>query len=219
MIGAIIGGAAALGSALIGGIASANANKRANKLLNELKKENRQWYEIERSSDYTRRSDVQAALTRQRELLDEYAARARATNAVAGGSEASIASQQQAAANSIAQTAGNIASAAAERRDEVERQYRNTNAQLTMQQIGQYRQQAGQAAQAGAQGVNAGLSSIAALTNNTAGPEQTPQPTAIQSGPILSAPINTDLSPSSIPGPTTGILSPDELPRIRKSNT
>ena len=165
MIGSLISAGISVASKVIGGIKSAQANKRAAQLLKQQQQDNENWRNIERSQDYTQRSDAQAAITRQRELLDEYASRSRATNVVAGGSEASIASQQQAAASSLAETGSNLATAAAQHKDAVEKEYRDRKAQLSQQQVEMYQQQAQQAAQAGAQGGESGMSGIAAFAD------------------------------------------------------
>lgn len=160
MVTAAIGGALALGSAIYGGIKSSVANNRARQLIDQQRKDNRQWYEIQMAKDYTRRSDVQAAITRQRELLQEQYDRARATNAVAGGTDASLAAQQKAAGQSLSQTMTDIASQASSFKDNIERQYRAQDAALNQQQAASHQQQAAQTAQAASQAVNAGISLV-----------------------------------------------------------
>lgn len=154
---AAIGGVAALGSAIYGGIKSANANNKARDLIANQRKDNRDWYNLRMSQDYTQRADVQAAIKRQRELLNEQYERARATNVVAGGTDEALALQQQAANQSLSQTMTDIAAQAGSYKDNVEQQYRQQDAALNQQEVQSYQQQAQQAAQAGSQGVNAGL--------------------------------------------------------------
>ena len=154
---AAIGGVAALGSAIYGGIKSANANNKARDLIQQQRRDNRDWYNLRMSQDYTQRADVQAAIKRQRELLKEQYQRAKATNVVAGGTDEALALQQQAANKSVSDTMTDIAAQAANYKDNVERQYRAQDAALNQQEVQNYQQQAAQTAQAASQGVNAGL--------------------------------------------------------------
>lgn len=157
MWSAIIGGVAALGSAIYGGIKSAQANNNARRLIERQRDDNRGWYNLRMSQDYTQRADVQAAIKRQRELLNEQYQRAKATNVVAGGTDEALALQQQAANKSVSDTMTDIAAQAANYKDNVEQQYRAQDAALNQQQVQNYQQQAAQTAQAASQGVNAGL--------------------------------------------------------------
>lgn len=154
---AIGGGLAALGSAIYGGITSAKANNKARDLIAQQRNDNKAWYDLRMSQDYTLRTDVQAAIKRQRELLDEQYRRARATNVVAGGTDEALALQQQAANKSLSDTMTDVAAQAAAYKNNVEQQYRAQDAALNQQQVQNYQQQAAQTAQAASQGVNAGL--------------------------------------------------------------
>lgn len=154
---AIAGGVAALGGAIYGAISSSvNANK-ARQLISDQRAENKAWYDAKNKEDYTQRADVQAAINKQRELLDEQYKRARATNIVAGGTDESLALQKAAANKSLSDTMTDVAAAGADYKDNIEQQYRAQDAALNQQQAQTYQQQAAQAAQAGAQVVNAGV--------------------------------------------------------------
>ncbi len=151
MIGAAIGTAVQLGTAIYGAVKSAQLNKEANKLISDQRKENKKWYDQKMAEDYTQRSDAQAVLKKQRELLDEQYKRARATNVVAGGTDESLALQQQAANKSMSDTMTNIASQASAYKDNAEQQYRAQDAALNQQQAAQLRQQASDVSQAAGQ--------------------------------------------------------------------
>lgn len=157
LVSSIIGGVGALGSAIYGAAASAKANNRARRLIQQQRDDNREWYNIKSAQDYTQRADVQAAIKRQRELLDEQYKRARATNAVAGGTDEALALQKKAANQAMAQTMTDVAAGAANYKDNIEQQYRSQDAALNQQQAQSYQQQAAQTAQAASQAVNAGL--------------------------------------------------------------
>ena len=151
MVGAIVGAAAQVGSSIYGAIKSSQANQRAMDLLQSRKEENKKWYEERMSEDYTQRADVQNVLRKQRELLSEQYKRARATNVVAGGTDESLAMQQQAANEIMGETMGNIAAQAESYKEAVENQYRTTDAALAQQEMGIHQQQAQSIANAAGQ--------------------------------------------------------------------
>lgn len=135
MVGQIIGAATQIGASVYGAIKSSQANKRAQQMLQNQKDENQKWYDQKMAEDYMQRSDVQNVLRKQRELLQEQYKRARATNVVAGGTDESLALQQQAANQAMGDTMANIAAQASSYKEGVENQYRAQDAALTQQQI------------------------------------------------------------------------------------
>lgn len=155
-----IGLTAALGGAIYGGVKSGKLNRKAEMILRNQKVDNQQWYNVKQAQDYTQRADVQAAIQKQRELLDEQYQRARATNVVTGGTDEALALQKQAANNSLAQTATDIAARSAEYKDEVENKYLNRKAALEDQERLNYQQRAAATAQAASQVVNSGLNLV-----------------------------------------------------------
>lgn len=160
LVSSIIGGIGALGSAIYGAISSSKANNKARSLIAQQREDNRRWYDTKMNQDYTLRADVQRALTKQRELLDEQYDRARKTGVVSGASDASVALQKEAANKAVAEATADIAAAGAQHKDNVEAKYRAQDAALNQQQAQSYQQQAAQVAQAASQGVNAGLGLI-----------------------------------------------------------
>lgn len=135
MVGTLIGAAAQVGSSIYGAIKSSQANKRAEKLLQNQRDENQKWYDQKMSEDYSQRTDVQNVLRKQRELLQDQYKRARATNVVAGGTDESLALQQQAANDAMGDTMADIAANADTYKEGVENQYRTQDAALNQQQI------------------------------------------------------------------------------------
>lgn len=136
MVGAAIGTAAQVGASIYGAIKSSQANKKAMDILKAQKDENKKWYEERMGEDYLQRADVQNVLRKQRELLGEQYKRARATNVVAGGTDESLAMQQEAANEVLGDTMGNIAAQAESYKEGVENQYRTTDAALAQQEMG-----------------------------------------------------------------------------------
>ena len=151
MIGAIIGAAAQVGSSIYGAVKSSQANKRAQQMIQNQRDENKKWYDPRMAEDYMQRSDVQNVLRKQRELLSEQYQRARATNIVAGGTDESLALQQQAANEAMGNTMADIAANAANYKDSVENQYRAQDAALNQQQMGVEQTKAQSIAQAAGQ--------------------------------------------------------------------
>ena len=135
MVGQLIGAAAQIGSSIYGAIKSSQANKRAEQLLQNQREENKKWYDQKMNEDYMQRSDVQNVLRKQRELLSEQYQRARATNIVGGGTDESLALQQQAANQAMGDTMANIAAQSSSYKEGVENQYRAQDAALNQQQI------------------------------------------------------------------------------------
>ncbi len=169
---AAIGAATALGSAIYGAIKSRNANRKASNLISTLKNDNRRWYESEMAQDYTQRSDTQAILKKQKELLEAQYNKARATNVVAGGTDEALAMQKAQANDTLADTMTNIAAQASAHKDNINQQYRQQNTALTQQQAGVYTGQGQQVAQAAGQGVSAGLNLVGTGLESTNTPKK-----------------------------------------------
>lgn len=136
MVGAIIGAAAQVGSSIYGAIKSSQAAKKAQEMLEGQQRKNEKWYEMRMAEDYLQRSDNQNILRKQSEMLKEQYQKARATNIVAGGTDESLALQQQAANKAMGDTMAEIAANAADYKEGIEQQYRTKDDAITQQQIG-----------------------------------------------------------------------------------
>ena len=162
----VLGGALQAGSAIYGTIASANADKQRQSELDAQRRSNRQWYEKKMNEDYTMRSDVQNLLRKQRDMLDEQYRRARATNIVAGGTDESLALQQQAANQAMGETLSNVAATAVNAKDAAEQQYLAQENALSQQQQQVYANKANAIAQAAGQGAQMGGNMLASGLEN-----------------------------------------------------
>lgn len=160
LVTSLIGAAGALGSAIYGAIKSSKANNKARALIQQQRDENKRWYDTKMNQDYTLRADVQRAINKQRELLDENMKRMRAAGIVGGASDGAVAMAKESANKATAEATADIAAAGANYKDQVEAQARATDAALNQQQAQSYQQQAAQAAQAASQGVNAGVNLV-----------------------------------------------------------
>lgn len=183
MVGQILGAATQVGASIYGAIKSSEANKRAEQLIQNQRDENKKWYDQKMAEDYMQRSEVQNVLRKQRDLLQEQYQRARATNLVAGGTDESLALQQQAVNQIMGDTMGNIAASASAYKDSVEQQYRSQDAALNQQQIGVEQARANSIAQAAGQVGRAvsGLMTGAGTTN----PDEAKAAAAKDNRPIL----------------------------------
>ena len=179
MVGTILGTAAQVGGAIYGAVKSSEANKKAMDLIAKQRDENKKWYEAEMAEDYTKRADVQNVLRKQKELFNEQYQRAKATNLVAGGTDESLALQQEKANAQMGETMANVAAQSAAHKDAAKAQYRAQDAALNQQEIGVYQNQANAIAQAAGQmgkaasglatGIENGLSAAATEATNGAG--------------------------------------------------
>jgi len=153
----IAGAVTAAVGATAGAAGSAIHNKKMRDMIQGQRDENRQWYNAKKAEDYTLRTDSQAVINKQRELLSEHYKNARGTNVVAGGSDEALALQQQAANNAMADTMQGIAANASAYKEGIERQYREEDNRLVQQMAGTEAAQAKAAAEAGSQVAQAGV--------------------------------------------------------------
>lgn len=170
MIGAITAGlglATQVGGAIGGAIAGSKAGKRAREIISARKDENKKWYDEKMSEDYLQRSEIQNVLRKQKELIGEQMKRARATNIVAGGTDESLALQQQGAMDTLGETTANVAANATAAKDAAEQQYRQTDAALDQQMAESYQQQAQQISNAAGQLSQAGATMLSSGLNNS----------------------------------------------------
>ena len=156
----IMGGATALGGAIAGAIKSAKFNNKARALTQKERDDNVAWWNMKKATDYTQRTDAQAIFNKQRDILADRYKTARATNVVAGGTDASEALQKEAANDAMAQTMGAVAENASAQLDAAEQQYRATDAALAQQQIAGLYQQGSDAAAAGSQAIASGINLV-----------------------------------------------------------
>ena len=126
MIGAIIGGALAIGSAIAGGIASSEKNKEAKRTLEEQQRRNRQFYLNEISKDYTQRADTQNLLRKQREMYADRMKSLQGLQAVTGATGAAVAAEKEAVNKAMGEAAAGIAAQNEQRKDALKRDYMNS---------------------------------------------------------------------------------------------
>lgn len=127
--GAIGAGLGAVGS-IFGGIAASRAMKRVKNNLQQQRRQNQDWYDRRYNEDATQRADAQAILTRTEESIRNRKRQAAGTQAVMGGTEESVATAKARNNQALAQAATNIAINGEARKDAIESQYQQRDANL-----------------------------------------------------------------------------------------
>lgn len=123
MLGAIISGAAGVGSMVTNAIAGSKAAKRAEKRIAQEKEDNENWYNRRYNEDATQRADAQRIITQTNDAIKKRNMASQGTQAVMGGTDASTAATQQANANGMANAVSAIAAQGDARKDKIEDQY------------------------------------------------------------------------------------------------
>ena len=165
---AAIGSLAATG---IGAATSAAANADALAALEADRAEDRRYYERLLNRDYVNSSENQGLLRRLQELQRKNYEQARATNVVAGGTDASLAAMQQAGNKVVTDVAGNIASRADAYKERVGAAKRASEKAYSQQMFGIERQKAQTIANAAGQATKAmaGLAAAGGSEDNPFG--------------------------------------------------
>lgn len=129
----LIGSALGAVGSIFGGISASNAMKKARKRVEQQKEENQDWYNRRYNEDATQRADAQRILTLTEDDIKNRNRNVAGTQAVMGGTDESTAATK--AANSAAQAnaAATIATNAEQRKDAIEGQYKERDAQLENQ--------------------------------------------------------------------------------------
>ena len=135
LIGGIIGGIGSAVSGIAGGIAGRKARKRNEQILNAAQERAENWYDQEYNSDFTQRSDAQAALNNARQILNERYNRTQGAAAVTGATDESVAQQKEANNQVIADVTSNIAERADAYKEQVRANYENQMANIDQARI------------------------------------------------------------------------------------
>ena len=133
MLGGIIGGSVGALGGIFGGISKNKMLKKMRKMINEQKRENQDWYDRRYNEDATQRADAQAILTQTADMIKRRNQQSAGTQAVMGGTEESTAAAKEANAKALSDATSQIAVAGAQRKDQIEGQYRERQHQLDEQ--------------------------------------------------------------------------------------
>ena len=130
LLGGIIGGAVGALGGIFGGSSKNKMLKRQMAMVNEMKKENQNWYHRRYNQDATQRADAQAILTQTADMIRRRNQQSAGAQAVMGGTEESTAAAKEANAKALSDATSQIAVAGAQRKDQIEGQYRERQHQL-----------------------------------------------------------------------------------------
>lgn len=161
-IGALIGGAVAIGGGIISSRASKKAAERQQAELDKQKREERNWYDRRYNEDYTQTATAQSLLTKARQFADDSYKRAAGAAKVGGASTESAALAKQAGNKVVADVMGNIAAQGDARRDALDMQHMQTQKEFANQQMQIYQQQAAASQAAGNGIMSAGIGMLGA---------------------------------------------------------
>lgn len=123
MLGGLIGGALGAIGGIFGGISKNRMLKRQQRMVDEKKRENQDWYDRRYNEDFTQRADAQAMLTHTADMIRRRNQQAAGSAAVMGGTDESVAATKEANAKALADATSQIAVAGEQRKDKIEGQY------------------------------------------------------------------------------------------------
>lgn len=135
MAGTAITTGIALAGKAIGGIVNRHANRKAEKILQQQKQNNRSIFDRAYYEDALQRSENQHALTKTAELLRDSYNNAKGRQAIMGGTTDSLTATRAANADAIAKTTGQMAASASDKRDSALRTYESNNNAYLAQDI------------------------------------------------------------------------------------
>ena len=176
ILGAAISAAGGLVGSILGGIASRKARKRQEQILRDRERQATNLYNRDFYKDYTQTASAQSALRKAREVYDNYTNKLKATQAVTGGTQESVAAAKAAANKSIADATANIAAAGENSAQRAQDRYNAQKDSIDNARANIEADKARQSAAAGAQALNIGAKLAGALYDN--GASKTPQTAA-----------------------------------------
>lgn len=140
MLGTAIGAGLKIAGSIFGGIKASKAMRKYKQQIGQQKQENKSWFDRRYNENATQRADAQALMTNLRDAIRRRSENAAGTQAVAGGTEESVAAQKAADADAMSNAVSNINAMGEARKDQIEQQYQERedglNAQLGKVQVG-----------------------------------------------------------------------------------
>ena len=155
-----------IGSSILGGISASKAMKKVKANLERQKQENQDWFDRQYNEDATQRADAQRILTKTEDSIRARNRQAAGTAAVMGGTDESVAAAKAANNEALAEAASQIAVAGDARKDAIESQYQQRNADLENQLNNMEIEKANQIRQAAESMGEAGSNMAGAFLNN-----------------------------------------------------
>lgn len=130
LFGSIAGGVLGAAGSIFGGVKASKAMKRMKRNLEEQKRENQAWFDRRYNENATQRADAQQAISLMREEMKKRSQAAAGAQAVMGGTEESLAAAKAANNQALADATAQIAVNGERRKDAIEQQYQQRDAQL-----------------------------------------------------------------------------------------
>lgn len=140
MLGTAIEAGLKIAGSIFGGIKASKAMRKYKQQIEQKKQENKSWFDRRYNENATQRADAQALMTNLRDAIRRRSENAAGAQAVAGGTEESVAAQKAADADAMSNAVSNINAMGEARKDQIEQQYQERedglNAQLGKVQVG-----------------------------------------------------------------------------------
>lgn len=133
LIGSIAGGALGAVGSIFGGIKASKAMRRAKRNIEAQKQANQNGYDRRYNENATQRADAQQILAKIDESIRNRNKQAAGAQAVMGGTDESTAAAKAANAQALSEAASQIAVNADNRKDQIEQQYQQRNANYDAQ--------------------------------------------------------------------------------------
>jgi hypothetical protein len=156
MLPLIVGAAAAIGSAIYGGIKSAKARKSQQKLIDGQRKSNEEWYNKNYYADYMQNADVQSGLSRLRDQIALNNRRIAGAAAMSGGTDEAKLAAQAEGNRTYADAIRGIAGQATAYKRGIDAQNQQNQQNVLGMMMNMYSQDAANANQLSQNGMNAG---------------------------------------------------------------
>ena len=154
-----------VGSSILGGVSSANAARRAEKLRKEQDAKNAAWFNRKYNESYIDTAAGRNAIRQAQDFAKRQTQRAEGAAAVTGGTDAAVAQAKEGANRMVGDTIGNLAAQDTARKESAEATYLRQQEQSTAQQMANQQAKAAGIAQA-AQGASNAMMVGATLLNN-----------------------------------------------------
>lgn len=162
ILGSALGGVLGIGGSIFGGISASKAMKKVQKNLENQQRENQDWYDRRYNEDATQRADAQRILAITEQNIRNRNRQAAGTAAVMGGTDESVAATKAANASAMADAASQIAVAGDRRKDSIEQQYQERDAQIN-DKLNELEKQKANAISQAVQGVASSASNMAGM--------------------------------------------------------
>lgn len=165
MYGALIGAGVSLLSSVIGGAQASIYAEKAEKELKSQRQLNEDWYRRRYNEDYTQTAEAQRLMTQAKDLAKEQIQSAIGRQAVMGGTT-EVDNARKQAGDIVSDTFVDLAVEGSRRKDAIESQYLQRDAQFSKQYQDMYNQRAASSTAAANQGMQAGMGLLGADLNS-----------------------------------------------------